>query len=76
MVSKKTSKQKNEQVSPTGQDENKPVVAECTLCGYRMTVPNRNAPELSDYCPECGGFWMENDGQIVYYADMFTIIDE
>ena len=53
-----------------------PIIAECTLCGYRMTVPNRNAPELSDYCPNCGGFCLENDGKVVYYADMFTIIGD
>lgn len=54
--------------------EDTPIIAECSLCGYRMTVPNRNAPELSDYCPNCGGFCLENDGKVVYYADMFTII--
>ena len=75
MVSKKTSKKKKEQSSPTEQEENKPIVAECSLCGYRMTVASRNDPELFDYCPECGGFCMENDGSIVYYADMFTIIE-
>ena len=54
--------------------EDTPIIAECSLCGYRMTVPNRNAPELSDYCPNCGGFYLGNDGKVVYYADMFTII--
>ena len=56
--------------------EDTPIIAECSLCGYRMTVPSRNAPELSDYCPNCGGFSLENDGKVVYYADMFTIIGD
>lgn len=54
---------------------NKPLIAECYLCGYRTPVSGFDDPIMSQFCPNCGGAFFESDGSITYLPSM-DIVDD
>ncbi|MBR5434034.1 MAG: hypothetical protein IK117_06340 [Bacteroidales bacterium] len=57
----------------TEKQENQPLIAKCFLCGYRTPVSSHEDPILISFCPICGGFLLDTEGNVTYLASMEVV---